>query len=83
MIQFQVLTNSASSDIFHIHTYTAFLCTENVTVLVSSVRSLRFGGSVYSDMTYSPASDKWCGPDGYVTSLNLRFSEIRDEQNTG
>ena len=37
--------------------YTAFLCTENVTVLVSSVRSLRFGGSVYPDMTYSPASD--------------------------
>ena len=56
MIQFQVLTNSASSHT-HIQAYTAFVCTENVTVLVSSVTSLRFGGSIYSAMTSSPASD--------------------------
>lgn len=57
VIQFQVLTNSASSNIFQIQAYTAFVCTENVTVLVSSVTSLRFGGSIYSAMTSSPASD--------------------------
>lgn len=55
MIQFRVLVNTVSSNIIHI--YVAFIYTENVTALVSSVISLGFGGFTYSDMNPSPATD--------------------------